>query len=897
MVSVIVNTDLLSWNACILQALALPALPRLGVCPDELLIRDQLSPVPVFDEKLYYSSSTPGGGSSPDGGGGDGGGDGSIPGEGDTSHLTRQMTRSEVLHFSRRVGYSPKSLGLDAYILPGAAAPEGNTSTYETNLTLQDAISMAISAENLALNTTGRPKVYWNYKERILANGLALWSQERRVKRNNWDDLLRLPYPRHDPIERRLQRWQIEEYFDMNTLVVPSDELLGSIELKASSIGLENEILQKIHERVTIFFYPLPISKDHDHDQKLDAFTRRESMLDGAYNLKDPNAVDWYRTIMFQPDVKETTSITVSKVIDDWKCDKATNKHPDDPTIDCDASCDLRDHLIIDYHAETAMLKDRSWNGKDGTMYTASWYVLKECVKPDPARKFMEQRFRHPVMNLFIGRDLRDLYFQDALSPANGLRARMTFFFRNIYATPEANVDDWLLMYGQYETIWTHALGNYRTLALKMFNDAALRKSLDQLQEVECGTAPIENFAREWFERFTVGLRAHNEGDIKRLAKGLMNCVEDAETFNPDLTKPGIIFSDVNQTLWTLTENEQASVVNAILDFSMRASEPPAAAQFLCSRLYSEFALHPQSDPARQSSIGMPPAVVACARHLYDHNYDITFALEHILHDRQHFSETLGHKKRWPLALMLGTMMDFDLYKPGWECWNCQSAQWANAAANKLGMMPFSPPDVAGWDLESIWVATHLTAAHDFLEEQIVARATEETTDADFTEPASMQRALAPYNLGPVAPTKYAFSARLCGPDFYVDETGQEGQHMIDVDTMFDGTEAETVGTEWKVFGHSIDQWQISWLSGDLDASPREMMQMRMVCFDDVTKSTCDEGEGYSMALRKQVWQSGKMVFSEWVYHDFTGAVLVDITVTLETATKVRSAMCLGFRV
>ena len=49
-----------------------------------------------------------------------------------------------------------------------------------------------------------------------------------------------------------------------------------------------------------------------------------------------------------------------------------------------------------------------------------------------------------------------------------------------------------------------------------MFVDEALRKSLDQLTEVECGTAPIENFAREWFERFTVGLEAHNEGDVKR---------------------------------------------------------------------------------------------------------------------------------------------------------------------------------------------------------------------------------------------------------------------------------------------------------------------------------------------------------------------------------------------
>lgn len=142
------------------------------------------------------------------------------------------------------------------------------------------------------------------------------------------------------------------------------------------------------------------------------------------------------------------------------------------------------------------------------------------------------------------------------------------------------------------------------------------------------------------FERFTVGNRAHNEGDIKKLAKvcnlgytiymfilrhiascsycdntryrvyvhirkeraspsvgssrakgkipclrstnvcmcctcvcctcvcpschishiqGLMNCKETHETFNADLVTPGIIFSDVNETLWTVTPGKPSS--------------------------------------------------------------------------------------------------------------------------------------------------------------------------------------------------------------------------------------------------------------------------------------------------------------------------------------------------
>lgn len=177
-----------------------------------------------------------------------------------------------------------------------------------------------------------------------------------------------------------------------------------------------------------------------------------------------------------------------------------------------------------------------------------------------------------------------------------------------------------------------------------------------QLEEVECGTAPIENFAREWFERFTVGLEAHNEGDVKRLAKGLMNCKDYAGSLNEDLVTPGIIFTDVNETLWTLTDDEQRAVVDRILDFKMRPGEPPVAAQFLCGKLYQEFGSLPRvaHGGMAASSVGFAPDVVSCARHFYDHNYDLSFALEHILQDKAHFLDTLGTKKRWPLAVLIG---------------------------------------------------------------------------------------------------------------------------------------------------------------------------------------------------------------------------------------------------
>ena len=195
------KTDLETWNACLLNALALPALPRLSTCPPELRLRDGLSVVPMFDEALYYAPTEEHSSSPP-----------VIPmpsspppamtGDGDRSHLTTALSRSQVLHFARRVGFSAKSLGLERYLLPSSA----NASL--PSLTLQQGISLALAPNNTNLgNGDGAPppKVYVDYVPRQ-HNPIKLWSRERREKRNNWGDLMKIPYPRYDPIQRRLKR-------------------------------------------------------------------------------------------------------------------------------------------------------------------------------------------------------------------------------------------------------------------------------------------------------------------------------------------------------------------------------------------------------------------------------------------------------------------------------------------------------------------------------------------------------------------------------------------------------------------------------------------------------------------------------------------------------------------
>lgn len=635
------------------------------------------------------------------------------------------------------------------------------------------------------------PKVFVSYLRRSNV-AVNLWSSERREKRNNWKDVLRIPYPRVDSIRRRLGRWGLESAFEMTSLYVnPDNELDGALQVHASYLGREEEILDQLTANATLFYRAPAISRSTG--------TRIVgSMLDADGKVTDPSAIDWYQTVMQATDVKAIAALSMEQVVADWRCNASSRTHPDDSAIACDPACDLSTLLTIDYEKQTAMLTDTSQTGPDNTKFTAPWYVLRECVRAEESRQTFEvNRYNH-FKNAVKG-ELWDLLLTDFTSRQYGLRARMTFFFLNFYATPSSNVNDDLLMYKQYHTIFDGALGNWRSLSYQMFVDGALRKSLDQLEEVECGTAPIENFAREWFERFTVGLRAHNEGDVKILARGLMNCKDHAETWNEDLKTPGIIFSNTNETVWTLSEAEQKSLVDRILDFRMDAGEPPVAAQFLCSALYEEFAMHPELREGMMASIvGYSPDVVACARHLYDHNYDVTFALEHILQDKQHFKDTLGTKKRWPMAVVVGTLMDFEFYCPP----HCHSFSLNYLPVTNrlkgLGMTPFEPPDVSGWDLQTVWTADRLTSAHDFMQTFVRRIVINEYEIDDFVSYEAFQQHFDRYRMGPTS-TKYSVSVRLCG-DLFVHEVGKKGNETVDASIFFDfaGTGDTTYSSKWK---------------------------------------------------------------------------------------------------
>ena len=97
------------------------------------------------------------------------------------------------------------------------------------------------------------------------------------------------------------------------------------------------------------------------------------------------------------------------------------------------------------------------------------------------------------------------------------LRERVTLFWHNHFATSNAKVLNAARMFGQYELMQRHALGNFADLLQEMSKDPAMMVWLDTIQSKK--GQPNENYARELMELFSLGIGNYSEQDIREAAK------------------------------------------------------------------------------------------------------------------------------------------------------------------------------------------------------------------------------------------------------------------------------------------------------------------------------------------------------------------------------------------
>ncbi|MCG3124040.1 MAG: hypothetical protein GIKADHBN_02481 [Phycisphaerales bacterium] len=254
------------------------------------------------------------------------------------------------------------------------------------------------------------------------------------------------------------------------------------------------------------------------------------------------------------------------------------------------------------------------------------------------------------------------------------LHARMTVFWHNHFATSNEKVMSAPLMMRQLETIEALAMGRFEDLLLAMSRDPAMIIWLDGDSNIK--GRPNENYARELFELFSLGVGNYTEQDIKEAARAFTGWHQRQGEFR---------FFERNHDSSTKTVLGHKGNLSGE-DVVSIAVEQPACARFLATKLLAEFVTpHPN-----------PDLVDAFSRCLRDNDLHIGNSLEVLLASRAMFDPAVRRARiKSPVEFVVGACRSLETKVP---------VKAVVDSVNQMGQRLLEPPSVKGWNGHRAWI-------------------------------------------------------------------------------------------------------------------------------------------------------------------------------------------------
>ena len=255
-----------------------------------------------------------------------------------------------------------------------------------------------------------------------------------------------------------------------------------------------------------------------------------------------------------------------------------------------------------------------------------------------------------------------------------GLQERLTWFWHGHWATSIGKVEYALPMKLQNETLRQNALGNFKVMARTMVIDPALMYWLDSNGSVK-GNAN-ENLSREFMELFTLGVGNYTQDDVVALAKAFTGWHVDRSS--------GVTSFDAKKhdsSALTILGTTASWDAQAVSDFIVSTS---ANAKFITDRLWFRFLSTSTPKPA-----DLEPSFV---------DRDILKAVIALATHKSMQDPTLAQAKS-PLEWFVGICRALKITPSVMQ----NRAQVINYL-DKLGQVPFLPPNVGGWPFDSAWI-------------------------------------------------------------------------------------------------------------------------------------------------------------------------------------------------
>ena len=270
---------------------------------------------------------------------------------------------------------------------------------------------------------------------------------------------------------------------------------------------------------------------------------------------------------------------------------------------------------------------------------------------------------------------------------AENLRGRITFFWMNHFVTELETYFYSPYMFQYYNTIQTHALGNFKTLTLEMGKSNAMLLYLNGFENTDFN--PNENYARELFELFTLGEgNNYTQNDILEASRALTGYNHWSE-FGGDIYFDSSTWDDGEKTIFGVPDFYDHDTLIDVL-FNERPTE---IATFICTKLYKYF-VSPTIDQTIEDDIIAPLAQSFIAA-----NFELAPVLKELFKSEHFFDErATGVIVKSPFDVFMGfiketnffyddTLMDAFLYYGG-----------------LMGQEIYDPPDVSGWQRDETWI-------------------------------------------------------------------------------------------------------------------------------------------------------------------------------------------------
>jgi uncharacterized protein (DUF1800 family) len=271
------------------------------------------------------------------------------------------------------------------------------------------------------------------------------------------------------------------------------------------------------------------------------------------------------------------------------------------------------------------------------------------------------------------------LWWLDRMAMSDhGLTEKMTWFWHGHWATSIQKLNYPLPMFKQNKTLRTHCLGNFATMTKAMINDGALQFWLDGQDNTL--KAPNENLGRELMELFTLGVNRYTEDDVKSISRALTGYQVVRSSGEVTVNERR---RDKNPV--TLLGTTTTFTGDSLADFLVARDD---SAQFIAERLWYRFI---------SSTEVMPKSFTAKSAFA---SRDISVAVAAMAADNAMRDEKYALVKS-PVEWFVSACRALELTPSQLKT----PAQLINQL-DKLGQVPFTPPNVGGWPAAEAWLSS-----------------------------------------------------------------------------------------------------------------------------------------------------------------------------------------------